>query len=171
MARTPWFERKFSMAIPACDAAETVERLRGAPARVEEAVRGYPAGILIRRPGDTWSIQENVGHLLDLEPLWAMRSEQILAGDPGMAAADLENTKTHEADHNSAEIGSLLAGFRAAREAWVARLDGLAESDFSASLVHPRLNEPMRLVDLCEFVATHDDYHLARMREVAAEVG
>jgi hypothetical protein len=37
----------------------------------------------------------------------------------------------------------------------------------SASAVHPRLQQPMRLVDMLYFVAEHDDHHLARMTALA----
>jgi hypothetical protein len=35
--------------------------------------------------------------------------------------------------------------------------------------LHPRLNQPMRVVDLLFFVAEHDDYHLARISELIRE--
>jgi len=30
------------------------------------------------------------------------------------------------------------------------------------STLHPRLRQPMRMVDLAYFLSDHDDYHLAR---------
>jgi hypothetical protein len=33
--------------------------------------------------------------------------------------------------------------------------------------LHPRLKRPMRLVDLCFFVAEHDDHHLATVTRLA----
>jgi hypothetical protein len=33
-------------------------------------------------------------------------------------------------------------------------------------MLHPRLKQPMRLVDHLYFVAEHDDYHLARIWEM-----
>ena len=84
-----------------------------------------------------------------------------------MREADLTNRKTHEADHNSASIGALTGSFRQLRERLVTRLDGLDGEGFARSANHPRLRQPMRLVDLCLFVADHDDYHLARMTQLA----
>jgi uncharacterized damage-inducible protein DinB len=165
--RFAWFERKFDFDFPAGRYPDMIERLRGTPAHVEERIRACPAAVLTRRIGDTWSIQENVGHLLDLEPLWAGRLDDILAGAEVMPEADLTNRKTHEADHNSASIDALTSAFRTAREYFVARLDALGENRFAASARHPRLQQPMRLADLCLFTADHDDYHLARMTELA----
>jgi hypothetical protein len=32
--------------------------------------------------------------------------------------------------------------------------------------LHPRLNQPMRVIDLILFIAEHDDHHLARITEL-----
>ena len=165
--KVPWFERKFDFDFPAGKYPDIIERLRGTPARVEERLRSFPPEVLRRRRGDTWSIQENVGHLLDGEPLWAGRLDDILAGMEVMREADLTNRKTHEANHNAASIDTLTTSLRKARERFVTRLEGLGEEAFALSAGHPRLQQPMRLVDLCLFVAEHDDYHLARMTELS----
>ncbi len=165
--KTPWFERKFDFGFPAGRYPDIIERLRGTPVRIEESLASFPDDVLTRRKGDAWSIQENVGHLLDLEPLWAGRVEDILAHKEVMREADLTNRKTHQGDHNAASIHALTKAFRDARARFVARLDGLEEQAFASSAEHPRLHQPMRLVDLCLFTADHDDYHLARMTELA----
>ena len=81
-----------------------LERLRGSPARLEERVRSLPPATLTARHQDTWSIQENIGHLRDLEPLWIRRAEQVLAGETELAVADLTNRGTDEANHNAAPL-------------------------------------------------------------------
>ena len=161
VTRIPWTERRFTFAFPAGFYAEAIERLRGTPARLEERVRGLSTHVLVRRHEGHWSIQENVGHLLDLESLWAGRIDDYEHGADTLRAADITNRATTEADHNRSEIGGLLAGFRRAREATVARLDAMDTALFERSALHPRLKVPMRLVDAIDFTAHHDDYHLA----------
>src|SRR3990172_11416416 len=102
--KQPWFERKFPTGLPAEVFPLVIERLRGGPARLEERVTALPAAVLTRRSGNTWSIQENAGHLLDLEPLWLARVEDLLTRRPEMTPADLTNRRTHEANHNAAEL-------------------------------------------------------------------
>ena len=63
------------------------------PERLRNAVDQLPKEILTRRRGDTWSIQENVGHLLDLEPLWDRRLDDYDASAQVLHPADLENRK------------------------------------------------------------------------------
>lgn len=166
MAKWPWFERKFNFDYPAGKFPDLMERLRGTPARVEERVAGLKPDVLTRRDGDTWSIQENVGHLIDLGSLPLQRIDDILANKPVLVAADLTNRRTREANHNAADIRTLLRTFRAERGKLVARLEGLSERDWERSGLHPRLQQPMRIVDIVLFDSEHDDYHLARIGEL-----
>jgi uncharacterized damage-inducible protein DinB len=149
---------------------EILERVRGTPVRVEERVRGLPPELSTWRLGEQWSIQENVGHLLDLEPLWSGRLDDLIAGLHELRSADLENRKTHEAAHNQRNLTELLAEFRAARMATVARLETLAGAVVQRTAIHPRLQQPMTVVDLFFFVAEHDDHHLARIAEILRAV-
>ncbi|MCB9838892.1 MAG: DinB family protein [Phycisphaeraceae bacterium] len=162
----PWLERAFDFTTPIGMFPDLIERLRGVPARIEDHARGLPRDTLIRRDGDTWSIQENIGHLLDLESLPAQRLDDFLAGAPTLSAWAGNNDATWRANHNDRDIADLCARFRAARTALVHRLDALDEPDFARIAVHPRLNKPMRLLDLVEFTAQHDDYHLTRIAQL-----
>ena len=78
----------------------------------------------------------------------------------------MSNRKTHEADHNELAMSTILSDFREQRMHLVDRLDNLNPQAFAAVAHHPRLNVPMRLVDMLFFQAEHDDYHLARISEV-----
>lgn len=156
-----WFERRFALGLSPEAFPEIVERVRGTPARLEERIILVPAARYTARHDDAWSIQENVGHLLDLEPLWAGRLDDLLEGAQELRPADLQNRRTHEARHNDTAMGRLLAGFRAAREQVVRRLEDVSPADLSRTALHPRLRQPMSIVDLFFFVAEHDDHHLA----------
>jgi hypothetical protein len=61
---------------------------------------------------------------------------------------------------------TILTDFRRQRMELVARLDNLPPQTFALVAQHPRLNVPMRLVDMLFFQAEHDDYHLARISEM-----
>lgn len=166
MARRVWFDRKFELGLPVEAFPDILERIRGTPARVEERVRGLDANILVRRLDTTWSNQENVGHLLDLEPLWAGRLDDLLSGAEELRPADLQNRRTHEARHNDQPLVDLLSEFRCARMATVKRLDELEPGTLARTALHPRLKQPMTITDLFFFVAEHDDHHLARITEI-----
>lgn len=165
-----WTQRpSFPMGLPVGNHPGVLTRLRGTPARLDELVRGVPTEAARRRSRGAWSIQEHVGHLLDLEDLWAARLRDFLSGADVLTAADMTNRRTWEADHNARTMTELLEAFRWRRHRLVAHLEDLPEEVVGRSALHPRLGEPMRLVDFCFFVAEHDDHHLARIFELAAK--
>lgn len=161
-----WFERQFTFDLPLSLFPNVLERLRGSPARLEERVRSLPPATLTARFRDAWSIQENVGHLRDLEPLWIRRAEQLLAGQSELAVADLTNRGTDEANHNATPLDDLLKEFRSLRLRFVSVLEGADASALERTARHPRLGTPMRLIDIAFFTAEHDDHHLARITEL-----
>ena len=79
----------------------------------------------------------------------------------------MQNTKTHNANHNAKPISELLASFRAVRLETVAMLENVDEKIVFRTVLHPRLKTPMRMMDSFLFTAEHDDHHLARMTEIA----
>lgn len=147
-----------------------IERVRGTPARLEDRVQSLAPEILTRRAGERWSIQENAGHLLDLESLFSQRLNEYLAGAAVLHAADMSNRKTYQADHNQVLMQTILTDFRAQRMALAERLDNLDSQIFATVAHHPRLNVPMRLVDMLFFQSEHDDFHLARISELIRHV-
>ncbi len=169
MSQIPvWFERKFEFTFPAEQLPNLIVRLRGTPARLEEMLRGVPPGALQAKPEGRWSAQEHAGHLLDLESLWQARVEDFAADSQTLTVADLTNRKTSEAGHNARSLAELLADFRTARRHLLDRVENLPPAAYSRTIPHPRLQQPMRLVDHLYFAAEHDDHHLARIREMIA---
>lgn len=165
--RIAWFTRPFSFdMLPLWMYPNIVERLRGTPARLEDLLRPLPPATLTRRDNDKWSMQEQAGHLLDLEPLGMNRLDDYEAGRSILQAADLENRRTHEAEHNAKPIAALLTDFRAERMEFVSRLDNYDEAFVQKTALHPRLQMEIRPLDLAFFIAEHDDHHLARISEL-----
>jgi uncharacterized damage-inducible protein DinB len=169
--RSRWVDRKFDFTLPEALFPVVVERLRGTPARIEDKVRSLPIPALTRRDGDAWSIQEHIGHLLDLDELHAGRLDDFLAGQETLRPADVTNRKTWEGRHNERPIADLLRDFRRERLAFVARLDAWDPELVSLTALHPRLQQPMRVIDMALFTAEHDDHHLTRMTELARKWG
>ena len=167
MKEPNWFERVFDFSFPAEHFPYVVERVRGTPARLEELVASFDPTILTTRLGEEWSIQEQAGHLLDLDELHVGRLDDFDEGKGALRAADVTNRKTYEANHNAQAIADILKEFRAARHEFVARIEGADEAAVVKLAFHPRLKVNMRLVDLAYFVAEHDDHHLASMTIIA----
>lgn len=164
--RIEWLKRQFSFELPVWMYGNVLARVRGTPARLEDLVRGLPPEILTRRDNDKWSIQEQAGHLLDLEPLGMGRLDDYEAGRDALQAADTSNRRTHEADHNAGAIEDILAAFRRERTEFVSRMDAYDEAFIERTALHPRLSMHIRPIDLAYFIAEHDDHHLARISEL-----
>ena len=171
VSRRAWVEREFTLGLPAWMFPNVIERLRGTPARVAELTRPLAPGVLARRDGERWSIQEHVGHLHDLGWLDHARVEDFEAGRAVLTAADMTNRKTHEADHNSRDFAELLAEFRRERGEFVRRLEAFDDETAGRTALHPRIQRPMRVVDFAFFVAEHDDHHLAAISELIRKFG
>ena len=166
MQRIKWTDRRFNFDFPAGIYPEIIERLRGTPVRLEELLDDLSPETLTTQADGRWSMQENAGHLLDLESLVSQRIDEYLAGNSTLHAADMSNRKTYEASHNNVPVTSILNAFRTARHDIIDRLESFDSDIFARAALHPRLNVPMRLVDMLFFQAEHDDYHLARISEL-----
>ena len=154
------------MGIPLDAAPEIIERLRGTPLRLRERTSGMDPSLLTCRGEGRWSIQEHAGHLLDLEALWYGRIEDFEAGAATLRPADLENRATWEADHNAGSLEAIRKEFEVQRGRFLEAVEGMGPEGLARTSHHPRLDQPMTVVDLLFFVAEHDDHHLASITEI-----
>jgi uncharacterized damage-inducible protein DinB len=165
-SRVIWIERKFSFDLPVWMFPNVLERLRGTPARLEDRLLNLPREVLIRKDNDQWSIQEQAGHLLDLEPLSFIRLDDYLAKREVLTGADITNRKTHEANYNARDCREILSAFRKERIRFVQELEKLNEDFIQRTSLHPRIKTQMRVLDFAVFIAEHDDHHLARISDL-----
>ena len=86
-----------------------------------------------------------------VKPVWLLHSQ----------------AKKSTATSGVAVLEELVASFASQRRAFLDRLEPLDVDTFARTVLHPRLKVPMRLVDMCVFIADHDDYHLARITELS----
>ena len=167
MERIQWSARRFDFTFPVEVRFELLERLRGTPARVADRLRELPPVLVNRRPARGWSPQEHAGHLADLDQqLFLPRLDEYIAKVTTLRAADVTNRQTEAANHNARPLDEVLEHLRRSRATVVGRLESLDGEVFGRVAFHPRLNVPMRLVDMMFFQAEHDDYHLASISEL-----
>ncbi|MFH2037165.1 MAG: DinB family protein [Candidatus Zixiibacteriota bacterium] len=162
-----WFKRVFELDQPVFMFPMICERLRGGPARLEEKVRGLSKDVLTYSEGESWSIMQQIGHLVLVEGLWLKRMADYKNNAKTLFAADLKNTKTKSIDFNQADLNELLKEFRSQREKFIELLDTVPENEVEKTAFHPRLEKPMRIIDHAYFAAEHDDHHLAKMTDLA----
>jgi len=172
MEQEKWFNRRFHFSNSENIFPSILEMLWGASIRLRKRMELLSAnvetpqvqGLLVAAgPEKSWSVLENIGHLIDLEELWQGRLKDIQAGKKYLREWDLENGKTHQAGHNKRELSNLLDEFEEVRTQTIEMLQPLTKEDIILAALHPRLHQPMRITDLFLFVAEHDDHHLARI--------
>ncbi|HVU98049.1 MAG TPA: DinB family protein [Puia sp.] len=166
MGATKWFDRSFDLSFGAERYKAIYDQLAGAPERLQQAVRGVREETLVDKPEGKWSIKEQAGHLFIMEPLWRTRFLDILEQKLALTVADLNNTATSEAGFNAEPIDELLARFVAERRQTIELLDRIDALDMQRTSLHPRLKQPMRVIDLAYFVAEHDEHHLAIVKQL-----
>ncbi len=164
MQRTKWIDRKFIFDFPEGWIFNILERLRGTAVRMEHLVKNLSHDHLTRKANDSWSIQEHIGHLLDLEELHEGRIDDFLAREKILRAADMTNAKTLAANHNNSNVQQLLNDFKKSRERFIKRIKTMDDETQNFKSLHPRLKIMMRPVDMAYFTAEHDDHHLASIR-------
>jgi uncharacterized damage-inducible protein DinB len=170
ITQTPWFERKFDFNFPVGLFPIILERLRGTGSQLEACIKNLPEEQLTIKKEGKWSVKEVIGHLYDLEELWQGRTDDFMAHKEVLRAADVTNTKTHEAAHNSRTAEALLDQFITERKKLVDRVKDIDAATASIVALHPRLQTPMRLIDSLFFVAEHDDHELAKIRRLIENI-
>jgi L-amino acid N-acyltransferase YncA len=161
----PWLSRAFPSGSPFAALPSILVRLRSFPERAEQLLSAVPPAIRTRPAENKWSMQREIGHLLDLEALGLLRLDELRRRVAELSPADLENRRTYEADHDRARLEDLLAAWRAARADLVRAFSELDAASAAHTALHPRLRAPMNAVDLAHFIAEHDEHHLARVEE------
>lgn len=166
--REAWTGRTFDFDYPVTRIGVFLSRIRGTGARIPAAVRGMSPQALAARPDGKWSVQEHVGHLFELDALHLRRLDELSAGASELSAADMDNRATWDADYNSAAFADVFGQFEERRAELIRRLASLDEQGLARTARHPRLQTPMRAVDVAFFCAEHDDNHVAAIETIAA---
>lgn len=168
--REKWFDKKFRFDLSNENYGSVLIKLRENPDRISKLVSSLSPEILTRKVDGKWSIQENVGHLIDLEELHDARIDDFIQKRERLRPADLNNKKTDEANHNSQNIDDLLRQFKEVRENFVKRMKHLGEKVLLHSAIHPRLNQPMKPIDMAQFVLEHDEHHIGTIKELIEKI-
>ncbi|HEV7329713.1 MAG TPA: DinB family protein [Flavisolibacter sp.] len=160
--QTPWFERSFNFDFPLSNFPVIFSRLEGSIFRLQ-AILATADDEACSQSRSGWSVKEHLGHLTDLEALWWQRLQDFLDGREVLTTADLSNTKTFEAGHNEKSLEQLMQAFVVERQKTLETIYGFDRGTLGLAAIHPRLQQPMRLLDSLYFVAEHDDHHIAKI--------
>jgi uncharacterized damage-inducible protein DinB len=158
--QTPWMERSFHFDFPITHFPVIFSRLEGTLFRLHAILLNADEDYCSHSTNG-WSVKQHVGHLSDLEDVWWQRLQDFLDRKEILSPADLTNTKTKEGGHNEKTLEQLMIQFTLVRQRLLETIYSFEKGTLGLTAIHPRLQQPMRLVDSLYFVAEHDDHHLA----------
>ena len=171
LERPAWAQRTFCFGQPPWMAIDFAERLRGTVHRLAALLADLDTAALRARTGGAWSVLQNAGHLGDVEELWQQRVEDLRAGRDAFTPADAGHFRALAEAHQTRSVEDVLTYLTARRAPFVRALLTADERLRSADAHHERLGTRLRLVDMAQFAAEHDDHHLLRIRALRRELG
>jgi len=140
------------------------------PKQIAAAVLGLPEKTLRYKPSpDKWCILEILGHLADMEVLYAYRLRQMLADkDPVIAPIDQDDWARNPGYlESSAPESVALYGLN--RHANLRLLRRLKAEDLRKSARHPELDHRVAVADYVQKMSRHGPNHLEQIERLKKE--
>ena len=137
------------------------------PKQIAAAVSGLPHNTLRYKPApDKWCILEILGHLADMEIMYAYRMRQMLADKkPVLAPIDQDDWARNlgYAEESSAELVAL---YGLNRYHNLQLLRRLKPDDLEKSAYHPELKKDVTVAEYVEKMGTHGASHLQQIERL-----
>jgi len=142
------------------------------PKQVAAAVTGLPESTLRYKPApNKWCILEILGHLVDIEILYAYRMRQMLADkDPVIAPIDQDDWARH-LGYLDMPVPGLVALYGLNRHYNLRLLRRLKPADLEKGAHHPELNQKITLAWIVEHIGEHGASHLQQIERLKKESG
>ena len=140
------------------------------PKQIAAAVLGLPEKTLrYKSSPDKWCILEILGHLADMEILYAYRIRQMLADkDPVIAPID-QVAWAKNLGYLESSPPELVALYGLNRHANVRLLRRLKAEDLQKSARHPELDYRVTVTDYVKMMAKHGPNHLEQIERLKKE--
>ena len=142
------------------------------PRQIAAAVSGLPDKVLRYKPApDKWSILEVLGHIADIEIVYAYRLRQMLAdSQPNIAPVD-QNAWAKQLGYLETPAPELVAVYGLIRLHNLRLLRRLTPGDLKKGAFHPELNRQVTVGELVERIAQHGASHLGQIERLKQEAG
>jgi hypothetical protein len=142
------------------------------PKQVAAAVLGLPEKVLRYKPApDKWCIHEVLGHLADIEIVYAFRLRQMLADKKPVIAPMDQNDWACNLGYLETPPAELIALYGLNRHANLRLLRRLMPADLAKSAYHPETKKDFTVAELIERMGTHGANHLEQIERLKREAG
>ena len=137
------------------------------PKQIAAAVSGLPDAVLRYKPApNKWSILEILGHLADIEIVYAHRFRQMLADKkPALSPVDVDDW-ANRLGYSEESPAELVAAYGLNRHRTLQLLRRLKPGDLEKSAFHPEHQRKVTVAEYVEKIATHGANHLAQIERL-----
>jgi hypothetical protein len=142
------------------------------PKEIAAAVSGLAPAVLRYKPApDKWSILEILGHLADIEIVYAYRLRQMLADDKPVIAPMDQNAWAKNLGYMDTPAAELVALYGLNRHHNLRLLRRLRPEDLGRSAFHPESKRDVTVATLIEMMSGHGPNHLQQIETLKRAAG
>ena len=137
------------------------------PKQIAAAVAGLPEKTLRHKPSpEKWCILEILGHLADVEIMYAYRMRQMLADkEPVLAPIDQDAGARH-LGYTDIPPAELVALYGLNRHHNLRLLRRLKSKEFEKSAFHPELKRAVTVAEIVKMMGVHGENHLGQIERL-----
>jgi uncharacterized damage-inducible protein DinB len=140
------------------------------PREIAAAVSGLPEKTLRYKPSpEKWCIHEILGHLADMDVLYAYRLRQMLADKKPVIAPIDQDDWARNLGYLETPLAELVALYGMNRHANVQLLRKMKAGDLEKSALHPELKRPVTVAEYVEMMGKHGANHLQQIERLKKE--
>jgi len=147
-----------------------LEAAERSPKEIAAAVSGLSPQVLRYKPSaDKWSILEILGHLADIEIVYAYRFRQMLADKKPVIAPMDQDEWARNLGYLDTPAPELVALYGLNRHHSLRLLRRLKPADLEKSAFHPEYQRDVTVATLVEKMAGHGANHLQQIERLKRE--
>jgi hypothetical protein len=147
-----------------------LEAAEKSPKLIALAVSGLPEKVVRFKPApDKWCILDVLGHLADIEIVFAHRLRQMLADDKPVIAPMDQDAWARNLGHTDTPPAELIALYGLNRLANLRLLRRLKSGDLEKSAFHPETQKQFTVAELVVNMSAHGASHLAQIERLKKE--
>jgi len=140
------------------------------PKQIAAAVSGLPDEVLRYKPSpEKWCILEILGHLVDIEIVYAYRMRQMLADEKPVIAPMDQNAWASHLGYMETPAPESVALYGLNRHHSLRLLRRLKAADLAKSAYHPELKGNVTVAEMIERMAGHGPNHLVQIERLKKE--
>jgi hypothetical protein len=148
-----------------------LEEAEKSPKQIAAAVSGLPDKTLRYKPApDKWCILEILGHLADIEVVYAYRIRQMLADKKPVIAPMDGDDWARNLGYTETPPAELVALYGLNRHANLRLLRRLKPADLGKSAFHPELQREVTVAEIIEMMSVHGNGHLHQIERLKKEL-